>query len=281
MFTKGNFVMLCLLAFIATGCVAPLANDPAFQPKLEESGGPKILYSLQKEQVSALFPADSTLQQITAKYGTPSGSGSGTDKSGTPTSWASYTYGRSYTHVDTNLNVLAVNRFTTVTLVFDDEGKLRETSFSRFQKYATKDGNRDATEAEVATYLGAPEVLDIKPVAPSGQGAQADKGQAGGWKLGAEISELRSEHIKTTGFTGRGVFVVSVDPQGMAARSGIKSGDVISAVNGIKTPTRQDLIDQLKSASPASPLELEVFSMGRSKTVTIPALKPGGDTSTI
>ena len=282
MFTKGNFAILCLLAFIATGCVAPLANDPAFQPKLEESGGPKILYSLQKEQVSALFPTDSTLQEITAKYGTPSGSGSGTDKSGTPTSWASYTYGRSYTHVDTDFKVLAVNRFTTVTLIFDDEGKLRESSFSRFQKYATEAaGNRDATEAEVATYLGAPEVLDIKPVAPSGQGTQADKGQAGGWKLGAEISELRSEHIKKTGFTGRGVFVVSVDPQGMAARSGIKPGDVIFKVNGTETPTRQDLIDQLKSVSPASPLELEVFSIGRSRTVTIPAFKPGGDTSTI
>lgn len=286
MFTKGKFVIFCLLALMLSGC-APIANDPAFQPKVEESGGPKILYSLQKEQVSGLFPPNATLQDISARYGKPMGSGSGTDKSGTPTSWASYTYGRTYTHVNTDFNVLAVNRFTTVTLVFDDEGKLRETSFTRFQKYSTEAGSRDASDAEVTRFLGAPEILDIKPVAVAAPAAladkavQADKGQGAGWKLGAEISELRSELIKQTGFTGRGVFVVSVDPQGLAFRSGIKPGDVICKINGMESPTRQDLIDLLKTASPASSLTLDVFSKGKARTVTIPAIRPSGDTSTI
>ncbi len=87
MINKVMFPVLILLAIVVSGCVAPLASDPAFQPKREETGGPKILYSLRSDQVAGLFPMGTTLDQTTQKYGPPALRGPATDKNGQPTTW--------------------------------------------------------------------------------------------------------------------------------------------------------------------------------------------------
>ena len=256
-------------------------NHEAFKPKLQETGGPKELYSIRSEQITGLFTPGTMKDQILQRYGKPTLAGTGVDKEGKPNSWAVYTYFRGYSYIDTNLNSLFVNRSTSASLSFDSSEKLVDVSFSRFQKFVQGKSDRDATDEEVARFLGAPQVLDIKPatvVAGKASGA-GQATPAGGWKLGADISELRSELATRSGYKGRGVYVVGVDPQGLAARAGIAAGDVIVKVNGVATPTRDDLIEQLKSIPPSSALNLQIFSQGRLRNVSVPAQQAGETTS--
>lgn len=278
---RGVLATICLLAAASSGCLAAPSAKSAFEPKLQETGGPVALYSIRGEQVTALFPIGSTLDQITQKYGKPTMSGAATDKSGKATHWVVYTYGRSYTHVDKKLNVIAVNRFVSATLQFDGSGSLGEVSLSRYQNYATAAENREATDEEVARYLGAPVPLDIKVDPPAAAPAARAVPGPQAWKLGLDISELRSEYAARTGYTGRGVYVAAVDPKGLAALAGLNPGDVIVKLNGVATPTRDDLVDQLKSIPTSTSLTLEVFSQRKLRTITVPAQQPAEGTVSI
>ena len=283
MIRKSFFLTVLASLTILSGCVTTMGyeNHEAFKPKLQETGGPKELYSIRSEQITGLFTPGTMKDQILQRYGKPTLAGTGVDKEGKPNSWAVYTYFRGYSYIDTNLNSLFVNRSTSASLSFDSSEKLVDVSFSRFQKFVQGKSDRDATDEEVARFLGAPQVLDIKPatvVAGKASGA-GQATPAGGWKLGADISELRSELATRSGYKGRGVYVVGVDPQGLAARAGIAAGDVIVKVNGVATPTRDDLIEQLKSIPPSSALNLQIFSQGRLRNVSVPAQQAGETTS--
>ena len=280
---RKSFLTVLASLTILSGCVTTMGyeNHEAFKPKLQETGGPKELYSIRSEQITGLFTPGTMKDQILQRYGKPTLAGTGVDKEGKPNSWAVYTYFRGYSYIDTNLNSLFVNRSTSASLSFDSSEKLVDVSFSRFQKFVQGKSDRDATDEEVARFLGAPQVLDIKPatvVAGKASGA-GQATPAGGWKLGADISELRSELATRSGYKGRGVYVVGVDPQGLAARAGIAAGDVIVKVNGVATPTRDDLIEQLKSIPPSSALNLQIFSQGRLRNVSVPAQQAGQTTS--
>ena len=280
---RKSFLTVLASLTILSGCVTTMgyANHEAFKPKLQETGGPKELYSIRSEQITGLFTPGTMKDQILQRYGKPTLAGTGVDKEGKPNSWAVYTYFRGYSYIDTNLNSLFVNRSTSASLSFDSSEKLVDVSFSRFQKFVQGKSDRDATDEEVARFLGAPQVLDIKPatvVAGKASGA-GQATPAGGWKLGADISELRSELATRSGYKGRGVYVVGVDPQGLAARAGIAAGDVIVKVNGVATPTRDDLIEQLKSVPTSSALNLQIFNQGRLRNVSVPAQQAGDTTS--
>ena len=280
---RKSFLTVLASLTILSGCVTTMGyeNHEAFKPKLQETGGPKELYSIRSEQITGLFTPGTMKDQILQRYGKPTLAGTGVDKEGKPNSWAVYTYFRGYSYIDTNLNSLFVNRSTSASLSFDSSEKLVDVSFSRFQKFVQGKSDRDATDEEVARFLGAPQVLDIKP-ATVVFGKASGAGQAtpaGGWKLGADISELRSELATRSGYKGRGVYVVGVDPQGLAARAGIAAGDVIVKVNGVATPTRDDLIEQLKSVPPSSALNLQIFSQGRLRNISVPAQQAGETTS--
>ncbi|MBP8278120.1 MAG: PDZ domain-containing protein [Propionivibrio sp.] len=287
---RKTIIVACASLVMLSGCVTTYEHHEAFQPKLTETGGPKELYSIRNEQVTGLFTPGMTKAQITERFGNPAMAGSGVDKEGKPNSWTVYTYFRGYSHVDTNFNTTIVNRSTSAGLTFDSTDKLIDVSFSRYQKFSQgAKGMRDATEEEVARYLGAPQVLDIKPASvvagktttasPAATPTAAATTPAGGWKLGAEISELRSELANRSGFKGRGVYVVGVTPQGLAAVAGVAAGDVIVKINGVATPTRDDLIEQLKAAPTSSALNLQIFSRGRLRNVTVPAQQSEETTS--
>ncbi len=284
---RQSFFAVCAAVVVLAGCATGYEDHEAFQPKLTENGGPKELYSIRSEQVTGLFTPGMSKEQIVRRYGAPTMSGTGVDKEGKPNSWAMYTYFRGYSHVDTNLNTTIVNRSTSATLSFDSVEKLVDVSFSRWQKFSLgSKGMRDATDDEVARFLGAPQVLDIKPAAPvvakaPAAAPAAAEAQASGWKLGAEISELRTELANRAGYKGRGVYVVAVDPQGLAARAGLNVGDVIVKVNGVATPTREDLIGQLKGLPTSGALNLQVFSQGRLRNLSVPAQQGTGGTSSI
>lgn len=277
-----------LFALLLTGCGTPIADHEAFKPKLTETGGPKELYSIREDQLPGLFVLGTPEAQILQRFGKPTFSGKGVDKAGRPTSWATYTYSRNYVVVDTDFNTVHVFRATSATLTYDEESALRELSFSRIQRFANSVGkvDRDAADEEVARFLGAPQALDIrppakataaaKPAAPSPSAAAPT-----GWKLGAEISELRTELAKQSGYKGRGVYVVTVTPNGLAARAGLATGDVIVKLNGVETPTRDDLIEQLKAAPLTGTLNFQVHSRGSLRNVSIPAQQGGAGTTAI
>ena len=278
---RKTFAAALAAVVLLSGCVTTYENHEAFQPKLQETGGPKELYSIRSEQLTGLFTPGTRKEQILQRFGKPTLAGTGIDKDGKPNSWAVYTYFRGYSYIDTNFNTLFVNRSTSASLSFDSSEKLVDVSFSRFQKFVQGKSDRDATDEEVARFLGAPQALDIKPatsVAGKASGA-AQATLSGGWKLGADISELRSELATRSGYKGRGVYVVGVDSQGLAARAGIAVGDVIVKINGVATPTRDDLIEQLKSVPTSSALNVQIFSQGRLRNVSVPAQQAGETTS--
>ena len=278
---RKTFAAALAAVVLMSGCVTTYENHEAFQPKLQETGGPKELYSIRSEQLTGLFTPGTRKEQILQRFGKPTLAGTGIDKDGKPNSWAVYTYFRGYSYIDTNFNTLFVNRSTSASLSFDSSEKLVDVSFSRFQKFVQGKSDRDATDEEVARFLGAPQALDIKPatsVAGKASGA-AQATLSGGWKLGADISELRSELATRSGYKGRGVYVVGVDSQGLAARAGIAVGDVIVKINGVATPTRDDLIEQLKSVPTSSALNVQIFSQGRLRNVSVPAQQAGETTS--
>lgn len=166
---------------------------------------------------------------------------------------------------------------------FDSTDKLVDVTFSRYQKFSLGKNLRDATDEEVARYLGAPIPVAIKPAGPIAASASntSAASPSGGWKLGAEISELRAELAARAAYKGRGVYVLKVDPKGLAAQAGIGAGDVIVKVNGVATPTRDDLVEQLKAASTANALNLQLFSQGRLRNVSVPAQQAVGETTSI
>ena len=278
---RKSFLAVCASLFLLAGCVSNYENHEAFQPKIQETGGPKELYSIQSEQVTGLFTPGMTKEQVIQKYGKPTMSGTGVDKDGKPNSWAMYTYFRGYSHIDTNLNSTIVNRSTSAGLSFDSTDKLVDVTFSRYQKFSLGKNLRDATDEEVARYLGAPIPVAIKPAGPIAASASntSAASPSGGWKLGAEISELRAELAARAAYKGRGVYVLKVDPKGLAAQAGIGAGDVIVKVNGVATPTRDDLVEQLKAASTANALNLQLFSQGRLRNVSVPAQQAVGETT--
>ena len=77
---------------------------------------------------------------------------------------------------------------------------------------------------------------------------------------------------------GKGVYVGSVTPGGPAAQAGIKTGDVITAVNGIPTPTSDELGTVLAGLKPGQAVNIKLTHQdGTSSTVKITLGQyPGG-----
>jgi putative serine protease PepD len=83
--------------------------------------------------------------------------------------------------------------------------------------------------------------------------------------LGVEVTTV-------TGANGAagGVGVISVTPGGPAAKAGIRSGDVITAVNGTSTPDVQTLTTLLANARPGQSVKVNItHSDGSTATVTV------------
>jgi len=264
-----------------SGCGVVLTQQGQPFPRIEETGGPKELYSVGDAEVSALFKPGMTLDQIIKRYGEPSKTGL---TAGIAGSWAEYTFGRTYINVDSDFKYMRVNRFSTAVLFLDGNDVVRTVQLQRSQKIDTDDGMRNATDEEVVRYLGPPEKL-VRPSVAAAELPQVTPvtGDAakppGVWKLGVEVRDLTTELRKRTGYPGQGVYVVNVDPQGVAARAGIRTGDVIVMVNGAFTPSRTDLTRSIKAAKVSSDLALKVFSRGRLIRMSVPARKTEGETS--
>ena len=109
-------------------------------------------------------------------------------------------------------------------------------------------------------------------------------------RLGVGIQEITSDLAKSLGLREvRGVLVNSVDPGGPAESAGIRAGDMITAVNGIRVDNANALRNHIAGARPGTEATLTILRDGREQQVRarlteLPAdkgsaLSPGGSSS--
>jgi len=90
-----------------------------------------------------------------------------------------------------------------------------------------------------------------------------------GW-LGVIIQDLTKDLADSFGYDGTdGVLVSDVDPDGPAAKAGIRSGDIIVEYNGRKIKNKEQLTASVTSTAPGTEVTLRVFRKGRYLSVRV------------
>jgi len=97
-----------------------------------------------------------------------------------------------------------------------------------------------------------------------------DKGQVTrGW-IGVQIQPVNADIADSLGLkSAEGALVAEPQPDGPAAKAGIQSGDVITAVNGQPVKDARDLAKRISSLAPGSNVKLNVISKGAEKTLSM------------
>jgi serine protease Do len=104
-------------------------------------------------------------------------------------------------------------------------------------------------------------------------------------KLGVGIQEITSDLAKSLGLDSvHGVLVNSVDPDGPAEKAGVKSGDIITGVNGVRVNDANSLRNQIAETAPGTEIALTILRDGReqqlrARLVELPADKEPSSTS--
>jgi serine protease Do len=96
-------------------------------------------------------------------------------------------------------------------------------------------------------------------------------------RLGMVLEDLNDDlapyfHVKK----GDGVLVLDVEAESPALKAGIKSGDVITAVNGAAVAEADDVIDELSGLEAGDSLSVEVVRKGIRKTFEIKVEEASG-----
>jgi serine protease Do len=90
--------------------------------------------------------------------------------------------------------------------------------------------------------------------------------------LGVGAQDLTPTLAESLGLKGRrGALVADVQPDTPAAKAGLKTGDVITAVNGEKIEDANRLTLTVGAMAPGTKLDLEVLRDGKSQTVNVTA----------
>ena len=87
--------------------------------------------------------------------------------------------------------------------------------------------------------------------------------------LGAGLQNIREHAPQASGADGRGVLVVSVDPDGPSKRAGMLVGDIVVAWDGKPIERVRDIMQLLGSESVGSSIELSVTRGGASIALRI------------
>ena len=96
-----------------------------------------------------------------------------------------------------------------------------------------------------------------------------DKGQVTrGW-IGVQIQPVSADIADSLGLKkAEGALVAEPQSDGPAAKAGIQSGDVITAVNGQPVKDARDLAKRIGGLAPGANVKLTIISKGAEKTVT-------------
>jgi serine protease Do len=90
--------------------------------------------------------------------------------------------------------------------------------------------------------------------------------------IGATVQNLTPDLAGSLGLAGgKGAIIDQLTPGGPADRAGLRSGDVVSAVNGTPVTNAAELTRQVGLARPGSDLALAVVRDGSQRTVTVRA----------
>ncbi len=90
-----------------------------------------------------------------------------------------------------------------------------------------------------------------------------------GW-LGVQIQPVTAEIADNLGFKGtNGALVAEPQPNSPAAKAGIKSGDIITSLNGDAVDNARTLSKKIAAAVPGTPVKLGVFRQGNEETAQV------------
>lgn len=88
--------------------------------------------------------------------------------------------------------------------------------------------------------------------------------------LGVQIQAVTQDVANFLGYNSHeGAVIGGVVPGGPASKAGIKEGDIITAIDGIKISTPDDLIKTLQKKKVGTPVEADVFRQGKTLKVKI------------
>src|SRR5262249_29443071 len=97
-----------------------------------------------------------------------------------------------------------------------------------------------------------------------------DKGAVVRGRVGVQVQSITPEIAEALGLDRpQGALVVEPEPGSPAAKAGIQSGDVITAVNGAPAKTDHDLMKKIGDMAPGTAVTLTVRRKGEDKTVTV------------
>jgi serine protease Do len=90
-----------------------------------------------------------------------------------------------------------------------------------------------------------------------------------GW-IGIQIQPVTAEVADNLGFKStKGALVTQLQPDGPAAKAGIKSGDIITSLNSEVIDNPRTLSKKIAAAAPGAPVKLGVFRQGNEETLQI------------
>ena len=89
-------------------------------------------------------------------------------------------------------------------------------------------------------------------------------------RLGVGIQEITSDLARSLALpAARGVLVNSVEPGGPAQRAGIRTGDVITAVNSIRVDDPNALRNRIASSVPGTEVAITVLREGHEQQIPV------------
>jgi S1-C subfamily serine protease len=119
------------------------------------------------------------------------------------------------------------------------------------------------TWAQVGT---PPETADPRPAAPAAEAADPAAGR--GW-LGVQIQPLDEGLREAFDFRKPGVLVREVSPASPAERAGLKRGDILVSVDGVKVPSPDEFTALIRRHDPGDSVAIGRVRDGREQRVDI------------
>ncbi len=90
-----------------------------------------------------------------------------------------------------------------------------------------------------------------------------------GW-LGVQVQPVTAGIANSLGMkSAKGAIVDELQPNSPAAKTGLESGDVITAVNGTKVKDSRDLARNIAMMAPGSSVKIDILRKGTAKTVAL------------
>ncbi|GAB3198790.1 Do/DeqQ family serine protease [Pontibacter aydingkolensis] len=88
--------------------------------------------------------------------------------------------------------------------------------------------------------------------------------------LGASIQEIDANFAKENNIkTLNGVYIASVEEKSGAQEAGLKAGDVITAVNGVKVAKSSQLLEQIARYRPGDKVKVDYLRDGKDRNATV------------